>query len=135
MHAGGFSFPSGHSSSAPRYLTAVALHAIEHASSRSQRIVIAMVHAVLIGGVASSRVYLGVHYPSDGAGVASELRPGRPRYRPHARDPTLAAIAHAALPRFVRVDAAPARYVSRTTVMQHGHHCLRSHLLTIQFQT
>jgi len=42
-----------------------ALHSIENASSRPQRIVLGAFHLVLIFGVGWSRIYLGVHYFSD----------------------------------------------------------------------
>lgn len=65
MQVTGFSFPSGHTSGIAALLTATALHTIEAATSRGQRIVLGILHAALILGVGCSRVYLGVHYPSD----------------------------------------------------------------------
>lgn len=65
VHAGGFSFPSGHASGITALLTAAALHTIEMAPSRGHRAFLASVYGLLIAGVAWSRVYLGVHYPSD----------------------------------------------------------------------
>jgi membrane-associated phospholipid phosphatase len=61
----GYSFPSGHSSGIAALLTITALHSIEAAASRKQRIVLALAHALLILSVAGSRTYLGVHYLSD----------------------------------------------------------------------
>ena len=70
IHVGGFSFPSGHASGITALLTAAAIHTIEMTRSRSERMVLAAVYGLLILGVAGSRVYLGVHYPSDvAAGV------------------------------------------------------------------
>jgi undecaprenyl-diphosphatase len=65
VHVGGYSFPSGHSSGITALLTATALHTIEAAPTRAQRIVLAVCHAILILGVGWSRIYLGVHYPTD----------------------------------------------------------------------
>ena len=65
IQVGGFSFPSGHASGITALLAAAALHTIEMAHSRRQRIMLAAVYGLLILGVAGSRVYLGVHYPSD----------------------------------------------------------------------
>jgi undecaprenyl-diphosphatase len=63
--AAGYSFPSGHSSGTAALLTITALHSMETAVSRNQRIALAITHALLIVGVAASRTYLGVHYLSD----------------------------------------------------------------------
>jgi undecaprenyl-diphosphatase len=70
IEVGGFSFPSGHASGITALITAVALHTLETTGPRSARMVLAACYALLIAGVAGSRVYLGVHYPSDvAAGV------------------------------------------------------------------
>ncbi len=76
-----FSFPSGHAASAAAFATAVAMDAP----------VAAIPVGIIATGVAFSRVYVGVHYPSDVlAGVAigvsaalvtSKIMPRRP-YRP-----------------------------------------------------
>jgi undecaprenyl-diphosphatase len=61
----GFSYPSGHSlSAAAMYLTIGFLVARHMTSMRARVLVISLVGFV-IGLVAMSRVYLGVHYPSD----------------------------------------------------------------------
>ena len=65
IQVAGFSFPSGHVSGITALLTATALHTIEAAPSRGLRVVLAVLHVLLIAGVGWSRVYLGVHYPSD----------------------------------------------------------------------
>jgi undecaprenyl-diphosphatase len=65
IHVGGFSFPSGHASGITALLTAIALHTIETTRSRRMRLALAAAYALLVLGVAGSRVYLGVHYPSD----------------------------------------------------------------------
>jgi undecaprenyl-diphosphatase len=76
--AAGFSFPSGHASGVAALLTAVALVSVEAAASRAQRVVLIAFYALLLLGVGGSRVYLGVHYPSDvvaglSLGIASAL--------------------------------------------------------------
>jgi undecaprenyl-diphosphatase len=78
VQVAGFSFPSGHTSGITALLTATALHSIEIAGSRSQRVVLGTMHVILILAVGWSRIYLGVHYPSDVAagicvGVACAL--------------------------------------------------------------
>jgi diacylglycerol kinase family enzyme/membrane-associated phospholipid phosphatase len=85
------SFPSGHAASATAFVTGVAL---EHPAA-------AAAIAPLAAGVAYSRVYVGVHYPSDvvagaalgGAMALASLRPW-PRLPPtdEAPAPSLAAI-------------------------------------------
>lgn len=59
------SFPSGHAMSAAAIYGTVAFLAARLAPHRRTRIAIYVVAAVLIVVVAASRVYLGVHYPTD----------------------------------------------------------------------
>jgi undecaprenyl-diphosphatase len=67
----GYSYPSGHSMGSAAILTTFAILSWQYVRSAGQRAVIALVAALLIGLVGMSRVYLGVHYPSDvAAGVA-----------------------------------------------------------------
>lgn len=63
--ASGFSYPSGHAfTSAAMYIT-IAFLASRHLPLRKQRVVLAIVAGLVIAAIAFSRVYLGVHYPSD----------------------------------------------------------------------
>jgi undecaprenyl-diphosphatase len=64
-HATGFSFPSGHSASAASiYLTLAAMVASQTRSSavRAYVFIVAVILALIVG---ASRVFLGVHYPTD----------------------------------------------------------------------
>jgi undecaprenyl-diphosphatase len=64
-HALTTSFPSGHAMSAAAVYGTVALLAARLTPHRGVRAAVYAVCAVLIALVASSRLYLGVHYPSD----------------------------------------------------------------------
>jgi undecaprenyl-diphosphatase len=59
------SFPSGHAMSAAAVYGTVALLAARFARRRAVRAAVYVVCAVVVAGVAASRMYLGVHYPSD----------------------------------------------------------------------
>ncbi|MBI3541202.1 MAG: phosphatase PAP2 family protein [Deltaproteobacteria bacterium] len=60
-----FSYPSGHTIVSTATFLALALLASRHFTNWRARIVLFLMAAVLIGLVAFSRLYLGVHYPSD----------------------------------------------------------------------
>ncbi|MGR6330477.1 phosphatase PAP2 family protein [Sphingomonas sp. XXL09] len=61
----GYSFPSGHAaSSACIYLTLAALGG-QVTPSRATRRYLLIVAVILVGAIGTSRVYLGVHWPSD----------------------------------------------------------------------
>jgi len=69
--AAGSAFPSGHAVQAAAFYGALAWILARHLRGRSQRIVIWSAAIVCTGLVGTSRVYLGVHWPSDvGAGWA-----------------------------------------------------------------
>jgi undecaprenyl-diphosphatase len=65
VDAGGYSFPSGHAtSSAVVYLTLASL-AGQVTPNRAARRYLLVVAVLLVGAIGCSRVYLGVHWPSD----------------------------------------------------------------------
>jgi undecaprenyl-diphosphatase len=66
-HAGGFSFPSGHTTGTAVLCAALLVLALPTCRRRGPWIVLA---GVAIAAVAASRVLLGVHYPSDVLGGA-----------------------------------------------------------------
>lgn len=59
------SFPSGHATASAAIYTTVALLAARSTAMRRDRIFLVAVALAATGGVGLSRVYLGVHYPSD----------------------------------------------------------------------
>jgi undecaprenyl-diphosphatase len=64
-HVTGTSFPSGHATNASAFFVLVALGIVLASRSRPVKLLAAFTAIVVIGGVAWSRVYLGVHYPTD----------------------------------------------------------------------
>lgn len=65
IHASGFSYPSGHSiTSSAIYLT-MAILACRHYKEFSARIIILCLAGIMITLISFSRLYLGVHYPTD----------------------------------------------------------------------
>lgn len=65
IHASGFSYPSGHSiTSAAVYLT-MAILACRHFKSYQARIILLALSGTMITLISFSRIYLGVHYPTD----------------------------------------------------------------------
>lgn len=65
VQVSGFSYPSGHSlASASLYLT-IAILAVRHFPARKARVLLLGLAVTVISLVCVSRVYLGVHYPSD----------------------------------------------------------------------
>jgi undecaprenyl-diphosphatase len=63
-----FSFPSGHALFSSCFFGAVALFLVRRTEHRFHKLAIACVAVVLVSGIGFSRLYLGVHYPSDVAG-------------------------------------------------------------------
>ncbi|MBP1936170.1 undecaprenyl-diphosphatase [Paenibacillus sediminis] len=68
IEANGYSFPSGHSMAAFSLYGVIAFLLWKHVPSLLGRVIIILVCALLILIIGISRIYLGVHYPSDVAG-------------------------------------------------------------------
>ena len=60
-----YSFPSGHSTQSAAFVTALLLTLLSTRCPRRVKDGVAAAAFLLALGVAASRVYLGVHYPSD----------------------------------------------------------------------
>jgi undecaprenyl-diphosphatase len=61
----GFSFPSGHAMAAAAFVGLCALLFIRYSSSRARKVVVSILAVVFVLAVGFSRVYLGVHTPTD----------------------------------------------------------------------
>lgn len=65
IEANGYSFPSGHSMTAFSMYAALAFLVWKHIPSRLGRLLLIVLSSLLILMIGTSRIYLGVHYPSD----------------------------------------------------------------------
>ncbi|QUL57471.1 phosphatase PAP2 family protein [Paenibacillus tritici] len=61
----GYSFPSGHSMAAFSLYGVIAYLLWRHMHSRTERFLLILFAVLMTGGIGWSRIYLGVHYPSD----------------------------------------------------------------------
>jgi len=62
---GGFSFPSGHALVSCAFFVTMAALAAKRIESQTARICLYATAALLIAAIGFSRIYLGVHYPTD----------------------------------------------------------------------
>ncbi len=65
IEAGGYSFPSGHAMTAFAFYGIVAFLLWRHIATRNGRTVLIFASIIFIVMIGTSRIYLGVHYPSD----------------------------------------------------------------------
>lgn len=61
----GYSFPSGHSMAAFSLYGVIAYLLWRHMRNGSERVLLIVFTVLMTGGIGWSRIYLGVHYPSD----------------------------------------------------------------------
>ncbi len=62
---GGSSFPSGHVANSTALYLAILLAAFVYVRRPSLRVGLLAIAAILVAGIAVSRIYLGLHYPTD----------------------------------------------------------------------
>ena len=65
VYAGGYSFPSGHSLGSLLIIGSLIVIIHQRMKKRTLRLVFELLLSVLIAVIGLSRIYLGVHYPSD----------------------------------------------------------------------
>ncbi len=65
VHAGGFSFPSGHSATSMAVYATLAFLLIRAANRDRVRVAVGLIGGLIVLAVGLSRVFLGVHYPTD----------------------------------------------------------------------
>ncbi|WP_458631232.1 phosphatase PAP2 family protein [Paenibacillus sp. CMAA1364] len=67
--ASGYSFPSGHTMAAFTLYGLICFLLWKHTTSARGRVILLLFVSMMIAGIGISRIYLGVHYPSDVLGA------------------------------------------------------------------
>lgn len=65
IEIGGYSFPSGHAMNAFSFYSILAFLLWRHVPSPLGRVTVILISSFMIAAIGTSRIYLGVHYPSD----------------------------------------------------------------------
>ena len=65
IEIGGYSFPSGHAMNAFSFYSILTFLLWRHVPTKSGRVAVILISSFMIAGIGTSRIYLGVHYPSD----------------------------------------------------------------------
>ena len=65
VHASGYSFPSGHSLGTFMILGAIAIVLIQRLEKKESQVAVFAISGLLIALVGLSRIYVGVHFPTD----------------------------------------------------------------------
>ena len=65
VHAGGFSFPSGHSATSMAVYATLAFLLIRAVDRDRVRLAVGLIGGLIVLAIGLSRVFLGVHYPTD----------------------------------------------------------------------
>jgi undecaprenyl-diphosphatase len=65
IEIGGYSFPSGHAMNAFSFYSILAFLLWRHVPAKSGRVAVILISSFMIAAIGTSRIYLGVHYPSD----------------------------------------------------------------------
>lgn len=65
IEIGGYSFPSGHAMNAFSFYSILAFLLWRHVPTQAGRVAVILFSGFMIAAIGTSRIYLGVHYPSD----------------------------------------------------------------------